>query len=85
MEIWTRSFKRYLYLKETSCKYFILSNLLIEIIHFNINLDIDEIKPTDEIHHIDEIHNFDEIHHVDEILCIDEVQFLDEYHHLVEI
>ena len=44
-----------------------------KIIYFNINLDIDEIKPTDEIHHIDEIHNFDEIHH------------LDEYHHLVKI
>ena len=50
----------------------------VRIIHFNINLDIDEIKPTDEIHHIDEIHNFDEIHHVDEIHCIDEAQYLDE-------
>ena len=45
----------------------------VEIIHFNINLDIDEIKYTDEIHHIDEIHNTDEIHHLDEILCINEV------------
>ena len=57
----------------------------VKIIHFNINLDIDEIKPTDEIHHSDEIHNFDEIHPLDEILCIDEVQNLDQYDHLVEI
>ena len=56
----------------------------VKIIHFNINLDIDEIKPTDEIHHIDEIHNFDEIHHIDEIIHIDEVHYLDEIHHLVE-
>ena len=46
----------------------------VKIIHFNINLDIDEIKPTDEIHHIDEIHNFDETHHIDEILHIDRFQ-----------
>ena len=51
----------------------------VKIIHFNINLDIDGIKPTDEIH------NFDEIYHLDEILCIDEVQYRDECHHLVEI
>ena len=57
----------------------------VKIIRFNINLDIDEIKPTDEIHHSDEIHNFDEIHPLDEILCIDEVQNLDQYDHLVEI
>ena len=57
----------------------------VKIIHFNINLDIDGIKPTDEIHFIDEIHNFDEIYHLDEILCIDEVQYRDECHHLVEI
>ena len=46
----------------------------VKIIHFTINLDIDEIKPTDEIDHIDEIHNFDEIDHIDEILHIDKVQ-----------
>ena len=40
----------------------------VKIIHFNINLDIDEIKPINEIHHIDEIHNFDDIHHLVEIL-----------------
>ena len=57
----------------------------VKIIPININLDIDEIKPTDEIHHSDEIHNFDEIHPLDEILCIDEVQNLDQYDHLVEI
>ena len=57
----------------------------VKIIHFNVNLDMDEIKPVDEIHHIGEIRNFDEIHHLNEIFCIDEVQYLDEYHHLVEI
>ena len=44
----------------------------VKIIHFNINLDIDEINPIDKIHHIDGIHSFDEIHHLDEILRIDE-------------
>ena len=57
----------------------------VKIIHFNINLDIDGIKPTDEIHFIDEIHNFDEIYHLHEILFIDQVQFHDECNHLVEI